>query len=118
VDDYGCEIEGDIQIMLRGDQYMPQAKAYRVVGESMSGIVEHGDIVLVDTQDAFNTHRPCVFRTPNGYIVKMRGLHRGRFALLSAPGSNVPPITDMTDVYPEGSAYAKYKRPYIIHRIS
>jgi len=111
-------MEETAEVLLRGSQWRPQVKAYRVVGESMSGIIEHGEIVLVDSQDEFNTHRPCVFRTRDGYIVKMRGLHKGRFALLSAPGSNVPPITDMTDISPEGSVYGVSQRPYVIRHIS
>lgn len=116
--DSDFEAEDSLELLLRGAQYKPHVKAFRVIGQSMSGIIEHGDIVLVDSQDEFNTNRPCIFETPNGYVVKLRGLHEGRFALLSAPGANIPPITDMTDIYPRGCVYARYKRPYAIQYVS
>lgn len=106
-----------LEILLKGTQYYPGAQAYRVVGHSMSGLIEHGDIVLVNPHDAFNQHRPCVFETPNGYVVKLRGLdERGRPALVSTNPDHGP-IRDRSEFRPVGCIYAVYQGPFSIRRL-
>ena len=118
VDSHGdFELNRALEILLIGAQYYPNAQAYQVVGHSMSGLIEHGDIVLVNPNDEFNFLRPCIFETPNGYVVKMRGLHKGKPALLSHNRS-VQPITDMTDFRSRGSVYGVYLKPFTIRGIS
>jgi len=116
VDTHGdFEIERRLEILLRGSQYYPGAQAYQVVGHSMSGLIEHGEIVLVDPNDRFNSHRPCLFETNNGFVVKTRGVMKGKHVLLSHNPS-VPPITDLTDFMARGCVYGVYLKPFTIRR--
>jgi len=118
VDTHGdFEVDRALEILLRGAQYYPGAAAYQVVGNSMSGLIEHGEIVLVNPNDEFNYVRPCIFETSNGYIVKLRGLHKGRPALLSF-NKSVAPITNMTDFRARGSVYGVYLKAFTIRGIS
>lgn len=118
VDTHGdFEFDRDLEILLRGAQYYPGAQVYQVVGNSMSNLIEHGEIVLVNPNDEFNYSRPCIFETPNGYVVKLRGLYRGKPALLSF-NKSVAPITDMTDFRSRGSVYAVYLKAFTIRGIS
>lgn len=92
-DDDDFDLLDSIEIMLRGTQYHPHVRAFQVTGNSMDdgtrNAIRHGDIVLVNSRDEFNTTRPCLFETPNGYIIKTRGLVNGTPALVSA-NSTVP----------------------------
>ncbi|KQR11656.1 hypothetical protein [Deinococcus sp. Leaf326] len=80
-DDDDFDLMHSVEIILRGAQYHPHARAFQVTGSSMNDgtarAIRHGDIVLVNSQDAFNTSRPCLFETPNGYIIESRSLLRG-----------------------------------------
>lgn len=106
-----------LEVLLRGAQYYPGAQAYRVIGYSMTGLIEHGEIVLVNPHDAFNQHRPCIFETPNGYVVKLRGLDdKGRPALVSR-NSNYPPIRQRGEYFPRGCVYAVYEGPFKLRRL-
>lgn len=117
VDSDDFEVDNTLEILLKGTQYYPGAQAYRVVGTSMTGLIEHGEIALVNPHDAFHPRRPCVFQTPNGYVVKMRGLdRRGKPALLSL-NPDVPPILDRSEFIPVGSVYAIYQRAFRIRRV-
>lgn len=113
----GFELDRVLEIFLVGSQYYPSAQAYQVVGHSMSGLIEHGEIVLVNPHDEFNYHRPCIFETPNGYVVKLRGLYKGKPALLSY-NKSVAPITDMTDFRARGCVYGVYLKAFTIRGIS
>lgn len=116
-DEWDYEYEQRLEILIRGSQYRPGARAYQIVGSSMGDTLRNGEIALVDPNDAYNTHRPCVFETPNGHIVKRRGLKYGRPVLLS-DNPQVAPISDMTDIKAVGSVYAAYLRPFTIRQIS
>ncbi|BBN95740.1 hypothetical protein DEIGR_100801 [Deinococcus grandis] len=119
-DDDDFDLLDSIEIMLRGTQYHPHVRAFQVTGNSMDdgtrNAIRHGDIVLVNSRDEFNTTRPCLFETPNGYIIKTRGLVNGTPALVSA-NSTVPPILDMTDIRPCGSVYGVYLGPYRVRML-
>lgn len=116
VDTDDFEVDSSFEIMLKGTQYYPGAQAYQVIGHSMTGLIEHGDIVLVNPYDAYNQTRPCIFETPNGYVVKLRGVDRGKPALLSL-NDNIPPVTARAEYIPRGCVYAVYLRPFQIRRI-
>lgn len=114
-DDDDFDLMHSVEIMLRGAQYQPHARAFQVTGSSMDDgtarAIRHGDIVLVNSRDAFNTSRPCLFETPNGYIIKSRSLLGGKHVLVSK-NPEVAPIVDMTDIRPCGSVYGVYLEPY------
>lgn len=114
-EDDDFDLMHSIDIMLRGAQYKPHARAFQVTGSSMDDgtnkAIRHGDIVLVNSLDEFNTTRPCLFETPCGYIIKTRDTVDGRWALTSK-NPDVPPIFDMTDIRPCGSVYGVYLGPY------
>ncbi|MFC4636954.1 S24 family peptidase [Deinococcus hohokamensis] len=117
VDSDDFDYDREFQVLLRGTQYYPGAQAYQVVGNSMSGLIEHGEIALVNPHDAYNQHRPCIFETPNGYVVKFRGLdEKGRPALLSR-NPDQGPIRDRGEFIPRGCVYAVYERAFRIRRL-
>lgn len=114
-DDDDFDLMHSTDILLRGAQYQPHARAFQVTGSSTDDgtakAIRHGEIVLVNSRDAFNTSRPCLFETPNGYIIKSRSLLGGKHVLVSK-NPEVAPIVDMTDIRPCGSVYGVYLEPY------
>ncbi len=106
--------EDDALITLLPVQYRPRARAMRVIGHSMDDgsdkAIRHGDIVLVDPQITYSIYhntRNTVIATQNGYIVKERGMHRGRHLLLSR-NPNYPPIRCDPNWRLVGVVYAVY----------
>lgn len=116
--DDGMESEEDQGLLtLVPTQYRPQARAMRVIGHSMDDgsdrSIRHGDIVLVDPQITYSIYhntRNTVIATQNGYIVKERGMHRGRHLLLSR-NPNYPPIRCEPSWQFVGVVYAVYLGP-------
>lgn len=119
VDDDGMSYEGDgpRTLILTPIQCRASARAMVVVGNSMDDgtdrAIRHGDIVLVDPNITFSVYHDTtntVIRTPNGYIVKHRGRHRGKHLLLSR-NTNYPPIKFEPDWRMVGVVYARYLGP-------
>lgn len=119
-DDDDFDLMHSIEIMLRGGQYQPHARAFQVTGNSMDDgtrrAIKHGDIVLVNSRDEFNSVQPCLFETPNGYIIKIRDVVNGSPALVSK-NPTVEPISDMTDIRPCGRVYGVYMGPYRVRML-
>lgn len=114
VDDF--ELDPSPEVLLTASQYHPGAQAYQVFGHSMSPEIEHGDIVLVNPHDGFHPRRPCLFKTPNGHVIKMRGLHKGKHALLSL-NPDVPPVLAQGDFIACGCVYAVYEGAFRVRYI-
>lgn len=115
VDDDGLVFEGaPPPLILTPTQYRPGARAMLVIGHSMDDgtehAISHGDIVLVDPHilgSIYHNTRNTVIGTPNGYIVKERGLVNGKHLLVSR-NPNYPPIKLHPDWRMEGVVYARY----------
>ncbi|WP_456829279.1 S24 family peptidase [Deinococcus sp. UYEF24] len=104
-------------LRLRTFQRRPGLEAYLVVGNSMAPTINDGEIILVDTNDAFNTHRPCAFQGDHGVMVKRRGVVGGRNALIS-DNPDVEPYFDLADVRALGCAIAVYLGAFRLRHIS
>ena len=116
VDDDGMEwVPQADAITILASQYRPGALAMKVSGHSMDDgsdlAIRHNDVVLVDPGITFSPHHnnaATVYSTDNGYIVKVRGLYRGRHCLLSR-NSDYGPIYDQSGFRIVGSVYARYE---------
>lgn len=118
VDDDLLQHEPMPALRLIASQRRPSAEAYLVIGNSMDPTISEGEIVLVDPNDAFNTHRPCAFQTPNGVIVKRRGVAGGGRNALLSDNPTVAPMFDLADVKAIGCVYAVYLGPKLVRYVS